>query len=157
MAAKKRRADMTEEERRKQTEAATRKNAIFETAEEFEEAIRGYFDYCDLNDILYNDAGMCLWLSDHNKKGRKVTLQTLERWWDGTSCPYLQESTQLAYLRWQNQFFTNPVYLSKNGVSLSVFMQKQKRLGGRKDRTDANIEQTVNVNFGKNMDANDFK
>lgn len=157
MAAKKRRADMTEEERRKQTEAAARENAIFETAEEFRKAVNKYFAECDADGLLYGEAGMCLALSQYNKKKRSVTLQALRRWYDGECCTHLQDDVQMAYLRIQNQIDTNPVYHEKNMATRGIFLQKQPRLGGYQDRFETKNDMTVKIVHGTSVDEDDFK
>ncbi len=112
--------------------------AIFKTAAELETAVVGYFDKCDRKDEKYSEAGLCLWLSSHNRKNRNVTLQTLHYWYDGDACEYLQETVQMAYLRIQHQIETDPRYDDKAMTAYRIFLEKQQRLGGKTDKQEVN-------------------
>ena len=54
------------------TDAARASHAVFGSAEEFTLVANGYFADCDAREQLYGEAGLCLWLSEHNRKGRSV-------------------------------------------------------------------------------------
>lgn len=138
-------------------EAAIRAHSIFPTAEEFIEAADRYFDECDAIDAIYGEAGLCLALSRYNAKGKAVTLKTLRGWYDGESCPWLQEPVQLAYLRIQQQIETDPRYHSKNMASRGIFLQKQPRLGGYQDKQETKTDTTVRIIHGDSVDESDFK
>lgn len=112
------------------------KSCTFETVEEFEEAAAGYFDECDRREEKYSEAGLCLWLSAHNRKGRNVTLHTLQSWYDGNSADHLQEAVQMAYLRIQHQIETDPRYDDKAMTAYRIFLEKQPRLGGKTDKQE---------------------
>lgn len=137
--------------------ATAKRNSVFETAEDFVEAVEKYFAKCDEEGKLYGEAGMCLGLTKYNKKGRNVTLRTLRDWYDGVSCEYLQDVVQMAYLRIQEQIDTNPVYHEKNMATRGIFLQKQARYGGYQDKTEAKQETTVKIIHGVNVDDEDFK
>lgn len=146
-----------EEARQAATEAAAKRNAVFETAEEFDAAANAYFDACDASGKLYGEAGLCLALSDSNRKGYTVTLRALRGWYDGERCEYLQDAVQRAYLRIQEQIETDPTYREKGMVPRSIFLQKQMRLGGYQDRVETKSDATVKVIFGSGVDESDFK
>lgn len=138
-------------------EAAREAHAIFPTAEAFEAAANKYFDECDAIEAIYGEAGLCLALSRYNDKGKAVTLKTLRGWYDGESCPWLQEPVQLAYLRIQQQIETDPRYHSKNMASRGIFLQKQPRLGGYQDKQEVKNDSTVKIIHGDSVDDSDFK
>ena len=137
-------------------EAAAKSWRVFETPEELHEAICGYFDDCDARGELYSEAGLCLWLSTHNRKGRNVLLQTLHDWYDGTNCTDLREEVQIAYLRIQHQIETDPRYSDKPMVPYRIFSLKQRRLGGKTDKTDVNTDVRVELTV-KDYDPEMFK
>ena len=138
-------------------DAAHKASAIFETAEEFEELANAYFDECDACGMLYDEAGLCLYLSAHNRKRRNVTESSLKGWWDGNNCSYLQESVQMAYLRMEHQLFTDPRYMDKAMVSRQIFMSKQKRFGGRQDKVETKNESTIRIVHDESVSMEDFK
>ena len=138
-------------------DAAQKVLSIFETVEEFEKAANGYFAACDEQGVLYGEAGLALYLTEHNREGRIVTLATLRRWYDGGSCEYLQEAVQLAYLRIQSQVETDARYSEKAMVTRGIFLQKQARFGGYQDKIEARQDISVNVNMGSNMDKSDWE
>lgn len=138
------------------TAASALSHRTFETADELREAITGYFDDCDARYELYSEAGLCLWLSEHNKKGRRVLLQALHDWFDGTSCADLQEEVQIAYLRIQHQIETDARYGEKPMVPYRIFLAKQKRFGGKTDKTDVNTDVRVELTV-KDYDPEFFK
>ena len=139
-------------------EAAAKARAVFETAEDFEEAAEKYFEECDANNRLYGEAGLCLGLTKYNKKGKKVLLNALRKWYDGETCGYLQEAVQTAYMRIQNQIESDPRYYEAKGMSTkAIFLHKQARFGGYQDKMETKNDSTVKILFGDNMDAEDFK
>lgn len=109
---------------------------IFPTVEEFERAAVDYFDECDRKEEKYSEAGLCLWLSSHNAKNRNVTLTALQNWYDGDAAEHLQEAVQMAYLRIQHQIETDPRYDDKAMTAYRIFLEKQKRLGGKTDKQE---------------------
>ena len=130
----------------------------FETAEEFTAAANRYFDECDAADELYGEAGLCLALSKYNPKGRNITRRTLDSWFNGERCTFLQEAVHMAYLRIQNQIETDPRYREKGGMATrAIFLQKQDKFGGYRDRIEEKKDTTVHIVFGKGMDESDFK
>lgn len=140
------------------TDAAAKEHAVFDTAEEFTRAANAYFEEADREGRLYGEAGLCMGLSRFNKKGRNVTLKTLQRWYDGDSCPYLQEAVQMAYLRIQEQIETDERYAEKGGMATrAIFLQKQKRFGGYQDKQETKSDVSLKISFGKNMDRSDFE
>lgn len=142
----------------RETDAAHAACAVFETEDAFTQAAEGYFSQCDADETLYDEAGLCLYLSRHNPKGKPVTVRTLRAWYDGEHAAYLQEAVQMAYLRIQHQIATDPRYQEKGGMATkAIFLMKQARLGGYTDRTEQKTDATVNINFGKTMDQSDFK
>lgn len=138
------------------TAASLETTRIFDTAEELSEALIAYFDDCDARGELYSEAGICLWLTAHNKKGKKVLLHSLHKWCDGIVCPDLQEEVQIAYLRIQHQIETDNRYGDKPMIPYRIFLSKQKRFGGKTDKqevdTDVRVELTV-----KDYDPEFFK
>lgn len=139
------------------TDAAHEACSIFPTAEAFTEAARGYFEACDAAGVLYGEAGLALYLSRHNDKGRVVTLKTLRTWYDGDKCKYLQDAVQAAYMEIMAQIETDPRYQEKGGMSSkAIFLMKQSRLGGYTDKNEQKETAPVVINFGANMDKSDF-
>ena len=132
------------------------RNPIFSTADEFRAAADAYFADCDDCGRLYGEAGLCLWLSSHNPAGRRVTQETLRRWYDGERCAYLQEDVQMAYLRIQDQVETDPRYHNKAMVTRAIFLQKQTRLGGYQDKIEEKNDTTVRIVFGDGVSAETF-
>lgn len=147
----------TAEERKKQTEKASKEIATFETAEEFTELANAYFDECDKANRLYGEAGLCLYLTNHNRKGRTVKLETLHTWYDGDKAAYLQDAVQAAYLRIQEQIESDPAYMEKGMTTRAIFLSKQKRLGGYQDKVESKNETTVHIVHSDSVDAEDFK
>lgn len=140
------------------TDAAKEVHAVFATAEEFTESANRYFDECDAQNLLYGEAGLCLALGRYNKDKRSVSLKTLRKWYDGESCAYLQDAVQQAYLRIQAQIESDARYREKGGMSSrAIFLQKQKRFGGYRDKDEVKLDTTVRVIHGDNMDASDFE
>lgn len=124
--------------------------ARFGSVVEFQTVADAYFDTCDAAGKLYGEAGLCLALG--------VSLTTLRRWYDGKTCPELQEAVQRAYLRIQDQIETHPVYMEKGGMtSRAIFMLKQPRFAGYTDKVEARQDMTVNIKHGKDMSDSDFK
>lgn len=140
------------------TQAAAEACRIFPTPEEFTEAANGYFDDCDARDEIYGEAGLCLWLSEHNPKNATVTLSTLRNWYDGRSNKAIQDAVQMAYLRIQRQIESDPRYREKGGMATrAIFLQKQPRFGGYQDKIENKTDTTVRIIHGDNMDESDFK
>lgn len=131
--------------------------AVFPDAETFTQVANRYFDECDDRDELYGEAGLALYLSENNPKGRSVTLKTLRKWYDGDACPYLQDAVQLAYLKIQRQAESDPRYRDKAMVTRGIFLQKQTRFGGYQDRVEQKNDTTVRIIHGDSMDESDFK
>lgn len=130
----------------------------FETVEEFNEAADRYFLECDQEGELYGEAGLCLALSKYNRKGLNVTRRTLDSWYSGERAEWLQEAVHMAYLRIQNQIETDPRYREKGGMATrAIFLQKQDKFGGYKDRVEQKNDSTVHIVFGKGMDKSDFE
>lgn len=141
----------------RETDAAHDACTIFPTAEAFTEAAERYFAECDDNDVLYDEAGLCLALSKDNPKGKRVTLRTLRGWYDGDHAEHLKDAVQMAYLRIQHQIATDPRYQEKGGMSTkAIFLMKQARLGGYTDKTEQKETAPVVINFGTTMDKSDF-
>lgn len=145
------------EARRAMTAAASEACAVFPTVEAFQEIADAYFADCDANGVLYGEAGLALYLSENNKKGRPVTLTLLRKWYDGDSSRYLQDAVQMAYLRIQNEIETSEVYREKGMVTRGIFLQKQTRLGGYQDKIEQKNDTTVRIIHGDSVDDSDFK
>lgn len=132
--------------------------AIFPTAEDFSKAADRYFAECDATDTLYDEAGLCLYLSKHNAKKRTVSLRALRSWYDGEAEEHLQEAVELAYLRMQHQIATDLRYQEKSGMTTRAsFLMRQSRFGGYQDKAEQKSGTTVTVVHGKTMDASDFE
>ena len=138
-------------------EAAAKATAIFPEASELENLAERYFEECDYNDRLYGEAGLALFLSDHNLAKRVVTVNTLRAWCDGQSCLHLQDAVQRAYMRIQAQIESDPRYQVKGMVTRSIFLNKQDRFGGYQYKTETKNDSTFRFTFGKSMDESDFK
>ena len=121
----------------------------YATAEALEGKCNEYFAKCDKDGHLYGEAGLALHLG--------VKLDTLRKWYDGKDCSDYQDIVQMAYLRIQSQFESEPAYMEKGMVTKSIFMLKQKRFGGYQDKIEANTNIDVNVKMGKNVDASCFE
>lgn len=133
----------------KQQPPAKKTTAIFATAEEFSKLADEYFDYCDEEDRLYGEAGLALYLSQHNRKGKAVTLDRLRGWYNGDHAEYLQEAVRMAYLRIQDQVDHDPRYQDKAMSARGMFLQKQKWFGGYADKPkDEAKELKVNLVMG---------
>lgn len=139
------------------SKAAHEAVSIFPHVEDFQRAADAYFDDCDARGVLYGEAGLALYLSEHNEKGRTVTLTTLRAWYDGERCEYLRDAVQIAYLRIQNEIETSAVYREKGMVTRGIFLQKQSRLGGYQDRIEQKNDTTVRIVHGDSVDDSDFK
>lgn len=140
------------------TDPAHQACSTFETPEEFTACADAYFDECDKNGELYGEAGLCLYLSKHNKKGKPVTLGSLRRWYDGERNEALQPAVQLAYLRIQAQIESDARYREKGGMATrAIFLQKQPRLGGYQDRVEQKNDTTVRIVHGTSVDMSDFE
>lgn len=109
-----------------------------------------YFDQCDRDGILYDEAGLLLHLH--------VLEPTWNSWWEGTRCPDLMDETRRACMRIQHQLLTDSRWRTSGGLtSMAIFLLKQKRLGGYTDKVMANTQMNVNVKYGDGMDESDFK
>ena len=129
----------------------------FDSAEDLQECVDEYFAHCDDTGELYDEDGMALWLSAHNSKGKSVTTRTLHAWWDGERAEDLQDNIRLAYMRIAHQIKTDTRYMDKSMQSRAIFLMKQRWYGGYTDKQQEDKDITVNVQFGQNMDASDFK
>lgn len=121
----------------------------FATAAELRAKCEEYFAKCDKAGKLYGEAGLALHLG--------VVLATLRKWYDGTDCPDLQDTVQMAYLRIQSQTESDPAYMEKGMVTKAIFLMKQPRLGGYQDKIEAKADIAVNVQMGANTDKSDFE
>lgn len=139
------------------TEAAAKVCAIFPEVEEFEKLANDYFDECDAEYRLYGEAGLALYLSDHNLAQRFVSVKTLRSWADGISCPHLTDAVGRAYTRIQAQIESDPRYQVKGMVTRSIFLNKQERFGGYQDKTETKNDTTFRFTFGDSMDKSDFE
>jgi hypothetical protein len=139
------------------TEAAAKVCAIFPEVEEFEKLANDYFDECDAEYRLYGEAGLALYLSEHNLAQRFVSVNALRGWHDGVSCPHLQDAVGRAYTRIQAQIESDPRYQVKGMVTARIFLQKQKRLGEYQDKTETKNDTTFRFTFGDSMDKSDFE
>ena len=119
--------------------------AIFPDADEFRRIADAYFDDCDRHHAVYGIAGLCLWLTNHNDKGKIVTYFNLRRWWQGESSPHLQDAVQYACLRIQDQRETGDVFLEPKMAGARNFDLKQLMMGGYTDRTEVAHEGTLKV------------
>lgn len=139
------------------TAAAAEVNAIFPEVAEFEKLANDYFDECDRKNLLYGEAGLALYLSDHNLAQRFVSVKTLRSWVDGVSCLHLQDAAGRAYTRIQAQIESDPRYQVKGMVTRGIFLNKQERFGGYQDKTEAKNDTTLRLLFGEGMDKSDYE
>lgn len=131
-------------------EKTNRTGRRFADEAELRNACEAYFAACDRKKELYGEAGLALHLG--------VSLKALRDWYDGRTCPDLQEEVQRAYLRIQNQIETSPAYMEKGGMTTkAIFLLKQPRFGGYQDRVESKQDMTVNVKLGSGMDESDFR
>lgn len=121
----------------------------YDTAEDLQKACDAYFAKCDQMGLLYGEAGLALHLG--------VTLTTLRSWYDGNRSAHLQNVTQMAYMKIQEQVESDPRYQEKGMVTRGIFLNKQMRLGGYQDKVESKSDISVNVKMGENMDESDFK
>lgn len=128
----------------------------FQTAEDLKAAVLTYLNMTDASGELATEQGLASALG--------VSVQTLRKWWNGTDCSDLQETTLWAYGELTDRFQQLVLRGEKNLVSFAIFMLKQKWFSGTPDGgTYADREKddkggaVVNINFGANMDASDFK
>lgn len=137
------RAKKTAEEPKKKRTGASPKYA---TAEELQEKIDAYFAECEANGDVPEEFGLGVYLG--------VSLMTLDNWYNGRRCEYLQDTIQMAYMRMSaaavQMAYRNPK------APMPIFALKQKRYGGYQDKVEANAEVKVSVQMGKNMEASDF-
>lgn len=106
-----------------------------------------YFARCDAAGTLYGEAGLALQLG--------VSLETLRAWYDGEGRPELTREIRRAYLRIQSQLESSPAYVGNGMASKAVFLMKQRRLGGYRDKAEEKRDLTVHVRLGKDMDESD--
>lgn len=120
--------------------------AKYETAEALQEKIDAYFAKCEETGEVPEEFGLGVYLG--------VTVHTMDNWYSGISCPYLQDTVQMAYMRMSaaavQMAYRNPK------APMPIFALKQKRYGGYQDKVEANAEVKVSVQMGKNMEASDF-
>lgn len=129
---------------------------LFKSAEQFTEFVNDYFDECDRKGVLYDEAGMCLYLT--RRVGRNVTLERLRAFYDGVKCDDdFSDAVQMAYLRIQEQIATDERYQDKAMVTRAIFLTKQSRLGGYQDKIETKNETKVDIVFGESVSASDFK
>ena len=117
------------------SKAAHEAVSIFPHVEDFQKVADDYFDECDERGVLYGEAGLALYLSEHNKKGRTVTLTVLRSWYDGDRCAYLQDAVQMAYLRIQNQVETDERYREKGMVTRGISSRSRRALAAIRTRS----------------------
>lgn len=132
-----------------ETGGAKKGGRKYATAEALAAKCEEYFTTCDDQGKLYGEAGLALYLG--------VVRDTLRKWYDGTDCPDLQETVQMAYLRIQSQAESDPAYMEKGMVTKAIFLLKQPRFGGFQDKIEAKTDIAVNVKMGSGMDESDFK
>lgn len=118
----------------------------FETAEALQEKIDAYFEHCEVAGEVPEEFGMGVFLG--------VTVHTLDNWYSGITCPYLQDTVQMAYMRMSAAAVQMAYHNPK--MPMPLFALKQKRYGGYQDKVESNAKIEVNVKMGKNMEADDF-
>ncbi len=127
-------------------EKRTGAGAKYETAEELQEKLDAYFAECEERGDVPEEFSLGVYLG--------VSLMTLDNWYNGRRCEYLQETIQMAYMRMSaaavQMAYRNPK------APMPIFALKQKRYGGYQDKVEANAEVKVSVQMGKNMEASDF-
>ena len=129
---------------------------LFKSADQFAELADKYFDECDRRDALYDEAGLCLFLT--RQIGKNVTLKRLREFYDGdTKQDGLSEAVQMAYLRMQQQIATDPRYQEKAMVTRAIFLNKQTRFGGYQDKVETKNDMRVEVVFGGSVSKSDFE
>lgn len=118
----------------------------YATPEELQEKLDAYFAECERNGELPNEFSLGVYLG--------VSLHTLDNWFNGTRCPHLQETIQMAYMRmsaaWMEEARSNPKF------AMPIFLLKQKRFGGYQDKVESNAEVKVQVTMGSGVEASDF-
>lgn len=130
---------------------------VFATAKKFTRAANGYFAKCDEENKLYGEAGLCLYLSEHNESDRVVTTRMLRNWWRGDSCEYLKDAVDAAYMRIQAQIETDHTYMDKTMATRAIFLLKQPFFGGYQDKTETKTDTTVRIVHDDSVSAEDFK
>lgn len=117
--------------------------------QELEVAIDEYFDECDKQKEVYDEAGLALYLG--------VSLQTLQNWYDGVVKKDYQDAVRQAYLRIQHQVAVDPRYMDKALSTRAIFLLKQARLGGYQDKVEAKQEVNLRITGGKGIDPECYK
>lgn len=118
----------------------------YATAEALQEKLDAYFAGCEATGNVPEEFSLGVYLG--------VSIETLDNWYSGRRCDYLQETIQMAYMRMSaaavQMAYRNPK------APMPIFALKQKRYGGYQDKVEAKAEVKVNVKMGENMEASDF-
>ena len=118
----------------------------YATAEALQEKLDAYFAKCEEDGIVPEEFSLGVYLG--------VSLMTLDNWYNGRRCEYLQETIQMAYMRMSaaavQMAYRNPK------APMPIFALKQHRYGGYQDKVEAKAEVKVSVKMGENMEASDF-
>lgn len=153
----------------KATEAAAkaRRKQTVEKIKEFRKQSEAYFQSCDEEDVLYSEPGLADFLGcevnllhyryDYNDgRDPEEVAAAVADFEVGKEVDQPQQVmshyVRMAYMRIWKQVDTDPRYMEKSMVSYKIFLNKQKRLGGRQDRQEMNQNVSVNVVFGKGAD-----
>ena len=121
----------------------------FDSVEQLEAAIDGYFADCDETGRRYGQAGLAIAL--------KVSLDTLRRWRLGEGHPEFQEAILGAYLRIQDQLETSPIYEAKGMPAMAMFALKQECYGGYTDKGTGDGKVTVVVKTDAGVTTEDME
>lgn len=119
------------------------------TAETLERDIAAYFSDCEEKGTIPGEAGLALWL--------KVSVRTLQRWYDGETQSEYQELVRDAYARMMDMIMQLLLTGNKNMTPFVIFVLKQPRFAGYQDKIEAKQDIAVQVKMGKNMDESDWK
>ena len=129
--------------------AAAEVHRKYQAPEALEAELAAYFKSVDAAGGIATEQGLANYLG--------VSVHSLRNWYDGERCEDLKEPTRKAYAQMADRFQQLILRGEKNLVSFAIFMLKQPRFGGYRDRDDTKPETKINISFGANMDEKDFK
>lgn len=127
-------------------------HTIYKDADELSDKINAYFDECDAEGRVYDEAGLCLYLG--------VSKDTLHNWYDGKTRadePGFSTLAKNAFLLIEDQIHSDPIYRDKGMQGRAVFLMKQARLSGYVDKVEQRGDIAVTVKYGNNVDQSDFE
>ncbi len=133
-------------------------NAIFATAEDFEQAADRYFEDCDVTGERYTIPGLLIALKKYGPKHQTVRRDVLQKWFNGEACEWLQSAVHDACQRIEQQIETDARYMEKGMTTYAIFMLKQKMLGGLTDSEKQDKQKVeVVIKHDNSVEESDFQ